>query len=71
MSQKPGCILEVILNCYDEKGELISQTDSDWYSLERQMLNAGARDILDRIKQATMDWEQMRGGTPPGDGRRG
>ena len=69
MAKKEGCTVEVVVNCYDENGNHISQTDTDWYGFDREMMNYAARDLIARVARATEDWENARRGTPTGEDR--
>ena len=65
------CRLEVILNCYDETGELVSDIPKgSWFDLSREEMNACARGLTIAVTAETERWEQVRAeqqgkGQPP------
>ena len=72
---KPGCRVEVICNCYDENGQIISDLPSgSWYGFDRPAANGLALDLTYRIAEmiekynATLYGEQF---TAPRDAMKG
>lgn len=57
---KPGCKVEIILNCYDENGQMISSSDTDWYGFDRQMANDASRALVTAVVRTTEEWDRMR-----------
>lgn len=67
-NEKQGYAVEVVVNCYNEKGEKISSTDSDWFGFSRAVANAATMSLLDGVKATVKGWEDAI--SEPGSQRR-
>ena len=48
-AKRPGFVVGIQLVVTDEKGEKISDTDTEWYGFDRNMANQVAMDMLGAI----------------------
>lgn len=60
MADKQGYKVEVIVNCYDAKGDRISQTDADWFGFDNTTANLAVTSLIDGVQAVVAQWESVK-----------